>query len=325
MNNVNKVAMATMLAAVFSAAVPAGVQAQAFPSKPIRLVVPYGTGGGPDVMSRNVAQRLSETIGQQVMIDNRPGAGGVVAAQIVMASPPDGYTLFVADTGHFGINPALFSKLPYHPIRDFTAVTIAASAPLFLAVGAAVPAQNVRELLALSKNKSLLYGSSGNGSPHHLGMEMLKTLSGADMTHVPYKGVAQSVPAVLAGDVSAIFVGLPSIQPHAKAGKARIIAVSTAERTHLMPDLPTVAESGAPGFDLNVHIGYVAPLGTPREVVMKIYTEVRKVLAEPQLRARLDGLGIVALGTTPEEFTERIKADLEKYAKLVKDSGVRID
>jgi tripartite-type tricarboxylate transporter receptor subunit TctC len=317
--------LATLVAAALSLGISAGAHAQAYPNKPIRLVVPYGTGGAPDVMSRQVAQRLSETMGQQVIIDNRPGAGGVVAAQVVMNSPPDGYTLFVADTGHFAINPALFSKLPYHPVRDFTPVMIAASTPLFLAVGTGVPAQNVRELLALAKNKPLLYGSSGNGSPHHLGMEMLKTLAKADMSHVPYKGVAQSVPAVLSGDVSAIFVGLPSIQPHQKAGKARIIAVSTGERTPLMPELPTVAESGVPGFDLNVHIGYLAPLGTPRDIVMRFNSEVTKVLANAEMRQRLDGLGIVAGPTTPEQFAERIQADLQKYAKLVKDSGTRID
>ena len=314
------VALALVLAGVLGPA-----QAQTFPTKPIKLVVPYGTGGGPDVMSRNVAQRLSENLGQQVLIDNRPGAGGVVAAQNVMSAPADGYTLFVADTGHFAINPALFSKLSYHPIRDFTQVTVVVSTPLFLAVGAAVPAQNVSELLALAKTKSLLYGSSGNGSPHHLGMEMMKTLTGADMSHVPYKGVAQSVPALLSGDVSAIFVGLPSIQPHVKAGRVRMIAVSTAERTHLMPDLPTVAESGVPGFDLNVHIGFLAPIGTPRDIVMKINTEIVKVLAVPEMRQRLDGLGIVAVGSTPEEFAQRIQTDLQKYAKLVKDAGVKID
>ena len=318
--------LAALVAAALSAAVSTGAQAQAFPSKPIRLVVPYGSGGAPDVMSRHVAQRLSQTMGQQVLIENRPGAGGVVAAQMVMSSPPDGYTLFVADTGHFGINPALFPKLPYHPLRDFTPVTIVAETPLFMAVGAAAPVQNVRELIAQANAKpGTLYGSSGNGSPHHLGMELFKTLTGINLTHVPYKGVAQSVPAVLSGDVSVILVGLTSILPHVKAGKARIIGVTTIERTHLMPELPTIAESGVPGYDINVHIGFLAAAGTPREVVMKINSEVRKVLAEPELKARLDGLGIVALGTTPEQFTERIQADLQKYAKLVKDSGTRID
>lgn len=312
--------------ALFAAALSSATLGQSFPAKPIRLIVPQAPGGAPDVSSRILAQRISDSTGQQVIVENRPGAGGVVAAELVMRSPPDGYTLFVADTGHFGINPGLFPKLSYHPLKDFAPVTISGSTPLFFAVGAAVPAQNIRELLSLAKGApGMLYGSSGNGTPHHLAMEFLKALAGVAIAHVPYKGVAQSVPAVLTGEVSVIVVGLPGILPHVKAGKARLLAVTTAERTPLLPEVPGTTEAGIAGLDVNVHFGYLAPAGTPRDVVMRLNAEFVKALAIPEVRQRLEGLSIVAMGTTPEAFAEQIRVDLQKYSKLVKDTGMRVD
>ena len=256
------------------------------------------------------AQKLSERLGQQVIVDNRPGAGGIIAAENVVNSPPDGYSIFIADTGHFAINVSLYKKLPYDPVRDFVPVIHAVYTPLFLVVGAAQPVQRLQDLLALAKSRpeGVLYGSSGNGSAHHLMMAEIKALTGANLIHVPYKGVAQSVPAVLAGDVVAIFVGLPSIQPHVKSGKARIIAVN--KHTSLMPDIPSVAESGVPDFEGEVSIGLLAPAGTPADIVKKLNTEVNAVLNQPDVEQRLRGLGIVKIGGTPEQLGEAIRADI---------------
>lgn len=292
--------------------------------RPLRLVVPYGSGGAPDVLSRTLAQRLGETAGWQVIVENKPGAGGVVAAEFVMKSPADGWTVFIADSGHYAISPALIPKLSFDPLRDFIPVSHIASTPLVFAANIALPASNLAELIALAKAKPLNYGSSGNGSPHHLGMEMLKLIAQIDMVHIPYKGVAQSVPALLAGDVSVILVGVPSIQPHVRAGKAKLLAVSTGTRSALVPDVPSAAES-APGFDLNVTVGMLAPAGTPRDAVMRLHDEVVKVLKEPEIVKKLAGLGIVAIGDSPEHLAAIIRAEQDKYAKLVKASGAKID
>ncbi len=293
--------------------------------RPLRLVVPYGSGGAPDVVSRTLAQRLGETAGWQVIVENRPGAGGVVAAETVMKSPADGWTVFIADTGHYAISPALIPKLPFDPIRDFVPVSHIASTPLVFAANIALPASNIAELVALAKTKPVNYGSSGNGSPHHLGMEMLKLITKIDMLHIPYKGVAQSVPALLGGDVSVILVGIPSIQPHVRAGKAKLLAVSSGMRSSLVPDLPTAAESGAPDFDLTVTIGMLAPAGTPRDAVMRVHDEVVRVLKEPEIVRKLAGLGIVAVGDSPEQLASIIRVEQDKFAKLVKASGAKVD
>ena len=300
--------------------------AQTFPSKTIHFVVPYGSGGSPDVLSRVLAQKLSENIGQPVVVDNRPGAGGIIAAEAVAKAAADGYTLFIADTGHVAINPSLYAKLPYDPIKDFTPVTLAVTTPLFLAATATLPIQTVKQLIDYANSKpGLPYGSSGNGSPHHLGVELFKLLTGVKMTHVPYKGVAQSVPALVAGDVAVLFAALPSLSPHVRSGKVRLLAVGTAARTPLMPEVPTLAESGAPGFEIDADIGFLAPAGTPREVVQKLNSEILKVLHAPDVKQRLAGLGIDVAGSSPERYAEAIRAKIQRYGKLVKDAGARVD
>jgi len=299
---------------------------QSFPSQTIRFVVPYGSGGSPDVMSRIIARKLAENIGQAVVVDNKPGASGIIAAEIAAKAAPDGYTLFIADTGHVAINPALRPKLPYDPVRDFTPVTLAVSTPLFLAATTKLPIHTVNELIAYAKaNPGQPYGSSGNGSPHHLAVELLKLLTGVNLMHIPYKGVAQSVPALVSGEVTVIFAALPSLAPHIKSGKVRLLAVGTAQRTPIMPDVPTLAESGAPGFEIDADIGFLAPAGTPKDVVLKLNSEILKVLHDPEIKQRLVSLGIEATGTTPEQYAEAIRVKIQKYAKLVKDAGVRVD
>jgi tripartite-type tricarboxylate transporter receptor subunit TctC len=309
-----------LLSLIFLAAFAGPAAAQ----KALRFVVPYGAGGAPDVMSRTVADKLSQRLGHPVIVDNRPGGSGVIAAQIVQSAAPDGQTLFVADTGHFAINVSLNPKLPYDPRKDFVPVIEAIGSPLFLAVNSAQPVRNVRELIALAKStpSGILYGSSGNGSPHHLALAQIQALSGAPMTHVPFKGVAQSVPAVLNGDVVAAFFGLPSILPHVKSGKARLIGVT--ERTPLMPDVVAVAEQ-LPGFDVHVTVGFLAPAGTPPEIVKRLNADIASVLNLPDVEERLRTLGIDKIAGTPERFRDVIRSDIERYAKIVWETGAKAD
>jgi tripartite-type tricarboxylate transporter receptor subunit TctC len=296
-----------------------------FPNKPIRLVVPYGAGGGPDVLSRTLSQKVSESTGQPVIVDNRPGAGGIVAAEIVQKAAPDGYTLFVADTGHLGISPTLIPKLPYDPLKDFTPVILAVSTPLFLATSTSYPFETVKQFIDYAKAKpGLPYGSSGNGSAHHLTMEWFRSMAGINLTHIPYKGVAQSVPALVSGDVAAIFVALPSIAAHVQSGKVRILGVALRERTKLRPDAPPIADT-LPGFDVNLTIGIMAPAGTPRDVVQTLYGQFAKAVHAPDVAQRFAALGIVPEAGTPEQYAALIKADQQKFAKMIKDTGARVD
>lgn len=300
--------------------------AQGFPARPIRFVVPFGTGGAPDVVARVIGKRLGENLAQQVVVDNRPGASGIIAAELVAKAPADGYTLFVSSIHHLAINPALFPKLPYDPIRDFAPVTLAVTTPLFLTVSAALPVGSVMELVAYAKaNPGLPFGSSGNGSQHHLGMELFKLLTGVDMTHIPYKGVAQSVPAILSGDIALMLVALPSVLPHVKTGKVRLLAVAEAKRSPLMPDVPTIAEAGVPGYEISPEIGFVAPAGTAKDVIAKLNREIVKVLKSAEVVQQLMPLGIDPIGSTPEQYAESIRRNIEKYGKLVKMSGARVD
>ena len=290
----------------------------------MRLVVPYGSGGAPDVLARALATKLSERLGQPVIVDNRPGGSGLIAAQAVKQAAPDGQTLFVADTGHWAINVALRPDLPYDPLKDFTPVSQAVSTPLFLAVNSSLPVKNVAELVALANSRpgGLLYGSSGNGSPHHLGLAQIQTLTKANLQHVPYKGVAQSVPALLAGDIAVCFFGLPSIAPHVKSGKARIIGVT--ERTQLLPEATPIADQ-VPGFNVGVTIGFLAPTGTPAEIVRKLSGEIAAVLSMQDVEERLRTLGIDKVASTPEQFRNVIAADIARFTKIVKETGAKVE
>lgn len=311
---------------VFAVFIAGSVAAQTFPNRPVRIVVPYPPGGSPDVLARTLGQKVSENLGQQIIVDNRPGAAGILAAEIVMRAPPDGYTLLIADSGVYSINPNVNPKLPFDPLADFTAVTLAATSPLFLVVSASSPVQSVRDLIALAKSKpGMPYGSSGTGTAHHLAMELLKSLSGIDLTHVPYKGGAQVVPAILAGDVAVGLAGLNLSLPHAKAGKLRILAVASGARSALLPDLPTVAEAGVPGYEINISLGLLAPAGTPRDIVARLNAEFGKALNSPDTRQRLFGLGVDPAGSTPEQFSEAIRNEIQQYGKIVKSTSARVN
>jgi len=298
-----------------------------YPVRAIKVVVPYAAGGLPDTMTRAVTPKLGESLGHPVVVENMGGAGGISGVTEVARSQPDGYTLLVADVGQIAINPHLFSKLPYAPLKDLAPVSLIGTSPLYLVAHPSVPANSLKELVAYAKANpgKLNYGSSGIGSIHHLATEALKAGFGIDIVHVPYKGTGQSVPALLGGQVALLYSALPSIAGHLKEGKVKMLAVSTAKRSPQTPDVPTVAESGIPGYDFVAEIGMLAPAATPREVVSRLAGDMAKVVKQPDVIQRLTQLGIDAVGSTPEAYGQINKADYEKYAAIVKATGVKID
>ena len=302
--------------------------AQDYPNKPVRMVIPYAAGGLPDTMSRIIAPKLNDALGQQFVIDNRPGAGGIAGCEIVAKSPADGYTLLIADVAQIAINPALYSKLPYDSLKDFAPVSIIGTSAQFLAIHPSVPAKTLKELIALAKARpgQLNYGSGGTGSVHHLSMEALKAATGINIVHVPYKGTAQSVPALLSGEVALAFSALPSLEGHIKAGRVRLLAVNTAKRSPQMPDVPTIAEViGVPDFDYPPEIGVLAPSGTPHAVVARLAEAFAKAVRNADTVQRFTTLGIDPVGNTPDAYAAQIKIDMVKYARAVKASGAKVD
>jgi tripartite-type tricarboxylate transporter receptor subunit TctC len=301
--------------------------AQGFPNRPMKIVVPYPPGGLPDTIARVVAVKLGESFGQQLVVENLPGAGGISGVSEVVKAQPDGYTLLVADVGQIAINPHLFSKLPYAPLKDLAPVSMIGTSALYLVAHPSVPVNSLKELVALAKAQpgKLNYGSSGIGSIHHLATEALKSGFGIDIVHVPYKGTGQSVPALLGGQVALLYSALPSIAGHLKDGKVKMLAISTAKRSPQTPDVPTVAESGIPGYDFVAEIGMLAPAGTPREVVNRLAGEVAKAVKQPDVVQRFTQLGIEPVGSTPEAYAQANKIDYEKYATIVRATGAKID
>ncbi len=300
---------------------------QNYPNRPIKVVVPYAAGGLPDTIARLIGVKIGESLGQQMVVENRGGAGGIVGTAEVAKSPPDGYTLLVADVGQIAINPHLFSKLPYDPLKDLAPVSLVGTSALYLVAHASVRANDFRELVALARAEpgKLNYGSSGTGSIHHLATEALKAALGLDMVHVPYKGTGQSVPALLGGQVALLYAALPSIESHVKAGKVKIFAVSTSQRSPQTPDVPTVAEMGVPGYEFVAEIGVLAPAGTPADIIGLLSREISKAAKQADLAQRFVQLGIETVGSTPEAYAAINRADYEKFARVVKISGVKID
>lgn len=303
------------------------LRAQAYPSHPVKVVVPYAAGGLPDTMARLVGQKMGESMGQQLVIENRGGAGGIVGTAEVAKSAPDGYSLLVADVSQIAINPHLFAKLPYDPLKDLTGVSLMGTSALYLVAHSSVSANNMKELVALIKSQpgKLSYGSSGLGSIHHLAMEALKVGLKLDMLHVPYKGTGQSVPALLGGQVPLLYAALPSIETHVKSGKVKILAVSTPQRSAQTPEVPTVAEAGVPGYDFVAEIGLYAPAGTSQEIISKLAGEAQKAVKQPDVAQRFKQLGIDPVGSTPDAYNAMNRASYQKYEKVVKASGAKID
>jgi len=314
-------------AALAASLVPAAVLGQAYPSKPIRLIVPFAAGGGNDNVARLVGKRLSDSLGQQLVIDNRPGAGGVLGAELAAKAAPDGYTLFLGGVASHAVNPNLNDRLPYDPIRDFAPVVLLASAPLVLVVHPSVPADSVKAFVALARSKpgQLNYASNGNGSSSHLAAAMFDSMTGVDMVHVPYKGLSPALADLLSGRVQVMFSSVVAILPHIKAEKLRGLAVTGSRRLPSMPNLPTIAESGLPGYEASSWYGVLAPAGTPREIVARLNSELVKVLDQPEVRGSLLAEGAEPIGGTPEQFAAHIRSEKERLGKLIREAKIRLE
>ena len=297
-----------------------------FPTKPIRLIVPYPPGGGSDTISRPLVQRLGENLKQQVVVDNRGGAGGNIGMEIAAKSPPDGHTMVFALTAQLAVNPALYKKLPYDPIKDFEPITLLATGPYILVVHPSVPAKSVKELIALARTRSgqLTYASSGNGSGGHLANELLNSMAKVKMLHIPYKGGAPALVDLLAGNVQVLFSTWVSSKPHIESGRIRALGVSTAKRLSGV-DIPTIAEEGLPGFDAGVWYAFLAPAGTPKDIVAKLNSEILRAANHPEYKQVLANAAIDLVGTTPEGLAKFMKSELTKWARVVKEANVQID
>ncbi|HLS55632.1 MAG TPA: tripartite tricarboxylate transporter substrate binding protein [Zeimonas sp.] len=304
-----------------------GAFAQQWPSKPIRFVVPFPAGGTTDILGRLVAAELNKAWGAQTVVENRGGAGGNIGAEAVARSAPDGHTMLVCTVGTHGINKSLYSRLPFDPVKDFTPVTLLALVPNVIVVHPSVKAGTVKELIALLKANPgrLDYASSGNGTSIHLSAELFKSMTGTFMTHIPYRGSAPAIADLLAGQVQLMFDNLPSAMPQIKAGKLRALAVTSAKRAAALPDVPTVAEAGVPGYEASSWFGLVAPAGTPKEIAEKTQQAIAHAWATPEVREKLLGQGAEPVANTPAEFAKYIDAEIAKWAKVVKASGAKID
>jgi len=301
--------------------------AQGYPSKAIKVVVPFTPGGTTDIVARIAAQKLDEAWNQQVIVDNRPGAGGSVGLDFVAKSAPDGYTLITGHIGTFGFGPSLYSRLPYDPIKDFAPITLFSTVPNMLVVNASLPVKSVKQLLALAKAHpgQLNYGSAGSGSASHLAVEYFKLLSKTDIMHIPYKGTSPLVTDLIAGQTSLTITGVTPLYPHVKSGRLRALAIGSTRRIALLPDLPTIAEAGVPGYESTTWFGFLAPAKTPKEIIVKLNAELLKILQRPDVRERLAADGGEPVGTTPEQFGSYIKSEIERWSKVIKQAGVHVE
>jgi tripartite-type tricarboxylate transporter receptor subunit TctC len=301
--------------------------AQVYPSKPIRWIVTYPPGGPTDVVARAVGARLTAAWGQQVVIDNRAGAGGVIGSELAAKSAPDGYTLLFGTSAGLSINPVLSSKLPYDPVRDFAPVSLLVINPQILVANNALPVNSVRDLIALAKAKpgQLNYASVGQGSPNQLGMELLKSLTGVDLLHVPYKGTGPAITDLLAGQVQVMFNSMPSVLPLVTSGKLKGLAVGSAQRSPAAPDIPTVAEAGVPGFEYVTWYGMFAPAQTPKNIVTRLNAEVVKILAEPEMAQRLASQGAEPRSSTPDELLKFMRDESGRWKKVIRSAGIKTD
>jgi tripartite-type tricarboxylate transporter receptor subunit TctC len=318
-----------LASAVFCAAAGANSKAAtpAYPTKPIRFIVPYTPGSSGDIFARSIGQKMSEAWGQQIIVDNRGGSGGAIGSEMAAKSPPDGYTLMLGGTSNIAINPALYGKLPYDAARDFAPVTLVASSPYVMIVNAALPARTVPEFIALAKARpgQLNYATTGSGSTVHLTAELFASMAGVKLVHVPYKNQAGRIVDVMAGEVQMMFAGTVLVQPHIKSGKVRALGITSAKRSPLMPELPTIAEAGLKGFESNGWFGVFVPAGTSRAIVMQLNAEIVRALKSPEMSERFAREGADLYGNSPEEFAVFVKTESAKWAKAVKLSGARPD
>lgn len=323
--NCNRLAILATLA--LGVLAPAQVFAQAYPVKPIRLMVPFPPGGSTDIVARIVAQKLGERIGQQIVVENRGGAGGTIGTEVVAKATPDGYTLAVASTSTHVVAPSVYAKLGYDPAKDFAPISLIAVSPYLLVVNPKVEVKSLQEFVAFVKARpgQLNYASAGNGSTTHLAMEMLKSAAGLVITHVPYKGNGPAGTAVIAGEVQMLFGSLPAVLPHAKSGRVRPIAVGTPKRSPSLPDVPTVAESGFAGFDASLWLAIMAPAGAPAAVVDRLHREIVAVITSPDAVEALGKAGAEPVTSTPGELASMVRDGVQKYAKVIKEAGIKVE
>lgn len=307
---------------------PRGTLAQGYPTKPIRLIVSFPAGGPTDIMARTMSQKLSESLGQSIVVENKLGAGGNIGADAAAKAAPDGYTLYFGSLSQMAISPALYPKLPFDPVKDFAPIGLVGQLPLFLVVPVNLPVHSLKDLIALAKSKPgrLTYAASISGGTTHLVWELFKSASGVNMKHIPYKGTAIAIPDLLSGNVDALIDALVTTAPHVEAGKLRFIAVTTAKRSTLVPNVPTIAESGFPGFEAISWSGLFAPAGTPGEIIQKLSTELAKVMALPEVLKRFATLGMEPLASSsPEQFSAFMRSEAIKWAKTIRDAKVKVE
>jgi len=314
--------MATMLAGI----VPSSATAQDYPNKPVRIVVPFAPGGGTDLSARIVAQKLTESLGANFVVDNRPGAAGIVGTEAVAKSKPDGYALLVVRSSH-AMNPAMYSKLPYDTSRDFVAVSLLLSGPTLIVAHPSLPAKNARDLIALAKAKPgvLTFASAGHGTPPHMAGELFKALAKIDVLHIPYKGNGPAYTDLMAGQVSLMFPNIATSLPYVKTGRMRAIGVGSKQRSQIAPDVPTIHESGLPGYEMSSWFGLLAPAGTPQAVINRLQQEITKIFKQPDVREKLFAQGVEPVGSTPQEFAAFLNDETAVWAKVIKTSGLKPD
>lgn len=293
----------------------------------MRFIVPFAPGGGTDLVARTIAQRLSESVGQPVVVDNRPGAGGVIGAELAARAPADGYTILLGSPGPLTINPNLLARVPYDTLRDFAPITLATISPFILVLHPSVPAGSVKELVALAKLKpgQLNYGSAGNGSVGHFSAEQFKALAGVNLVHIPYKGSAPAVTDLVGGRLQLMFENLPTVLPHIRSGRLTALAVGTKARSSLVPDYPTMIEAGVPGYEASTAFGVLSPAKTPASAIGRLNSEIVKVLRSPDIRERLSAQGLESVGGTPQQYAAHLKDELAKYGRIVRTAGIRPD
>jgi len=315
------------LTAFIAVSIASAAFAQSCPNKPIKLIVPYPPGGGNDTFARLIGAKLSERLGQQIVVDNRPGAGTMIGTEAAAKSPADGYTLLLGSIATHAISPNLYAKVPYDPVKDFAPITVLGVAPTVAVVGPSVNAKTLAELIAAARTQpgKLTYASGGSGTPPHISGEVFKSMTGTDLLHVPFKGGAPALVAVMGGQVDVMFDTAASASPHIKGGKLRALALAAPQRSADLPDVPTFVEAGLTGYEVNSWYALLAPAGTPPDIVARLHRETVAALREPDMVARLKTLGADPVGNTPDEFASFIRSELAKYAKVIREAKIKVD
>ena len=327
MNKINGLTLLILFGALLGSHAALAQTAANYPARTVRFIAPFPPGGSTDLLARLVALKLSEAWGQQVIVENRGGAAGTIGVELAARAAPDGYTIVMGHVGTFGVNPTLYPKLPYDAIRDFAPITVLATVPNGMAVHPSLPVKTARDFVALAKAKpgELLYASGGSGSASHLAGEYFKLLTKIEMVHVPYKGTAPAMISMISGQTTMTITGMVALMPHVKSSRLKLLGVATLKRLSIMPEIPTINESGVPGYDANQWYGVLAPAATPRDIIVKLNTDIIKVLARPDVKERLAADGAQPVGNTPEQFAAHIKSEIARWAPVVKASGAKPD